>query len=480
MFISVSNGMALFKTYFDDKYDLIQKFRGVDPFGLLRENSPVDFMESGLMQRDKWDYWHIDKPFALNTDEATPIIVNDCYIGANHGEHSAVLIHAPSHGKTVRDIGPLWQDESGVKFTLVRVNNEDYLTVISENIGESSENYLFVKTVTGTLSEVNDAENTAKIVPSGQNIFDLRRSIRYKNKRIFGIKGENEFLVFREFECDVAEIREEYDIINPATVAEDLRRRRPKDGFVAEPDLAMFGEPMISCKLIYRIEKDGTVLVLFDYKRLMNVNFSKVMGVMHQEKIDVYGGGIWRYFPKALPFSCESGTFDFSEPTSIHGAFPKNFKMLREYWDENGAPNDRAVDYLRDENGNDRLAFATGYLPVFDGERSIRNNLVSFLAHLPSTRKHYPTFADGNLTNVKGVGYKKYFVPQKNRASYYTVDYEGKTYLYVDIFNGNGIDIDLSAEPTLLDKSKNISYTFKKGVLKVSGEKGFCVFFFEK
>lgn len=478
MFVCVAGGRALFRTYFDEKYDLIQKFRGVDSLGLIRENAPVDFMESGLMQRAKWDFWHIDKPFAINTDEATPVIVNDCYIGANHGEHSAVVLHAPNHGKTVRDVGSLWQDEKGVKFTLVRVNDAENLTVLSENVGETVEDYHFVTLIAGILKYLENGENTANIVPVRQSVVDLRRSVRYKYKKVIAIKDGIEYAVTGGFECDVAEIREEYDIINPATVASDLRRLRPRGGFVAEQDLARFGKPMLSCKLTYRIEKDGTVFTLFDYKRLTNVRFSKVMGVMYQEKLDVYGGGIWRYFPKALPFDCEQGAFDFSTPVAIGGAFPNERKMTREHW-QDGSPNDRVVDYFRDENGNDKLAFACGYLPLYDGSKEIRDKLVSFPVLVYVTRKHYPTFADGDLTAVKGVGYKKYFIPQKNRASYYSMEFNEKTYLFVDIFDGNCVDVNLPVEPKLLEKSENIGFIYENGSLKVCGEKGFAVFVVE-
>ena len=411
--------------------------------GLMRENCPVDFMESGLMQRDKWDCWHIDVPFALNTDEATPVIVNDCYIGANHGEHSAVLVYAPNHEKTVADVGSLWQDEAGVKFTLMRVNDEDYLTFLSENKGETVDNYQFVKNIDGTLEYLENGENRAKITPARQNVADLRRSVRYKEKKVVAfVNGEAQTLV-GSCDCDRAEIHEEYEIINPATVAEDLRRLRPKGGFSAELDLARFGKPMLSCKLIYRIENDGTVFTIFDYKRLTNVHFSKIMGVMYQEKLDVYGGGIWRYFPKALPFECDEGEFDFSKPTSIGASFPHSFAMTRENFADEGSPNERAVDYFRNRNGDDELAFACGFLPLYDGVKEIRDKQVDFPVYVISTRKHYPTFANGELGNVKGVGYKKYFIPQKNRASLYTLEFGGKTYLYADIFDENELEADL-------------------------------------
>ena len=37
------------------------------------------------------------------------------------------------------------------------------------------------------------------------------------------------------------------------------------------------------------------------------------MGAMFQEKLDIYGGGMFRYIPKLLPFNCPDGKFDFRE-----------------------------------------------------------------------------------------------------------------------------------------------------------------------
>lgn len=64
----------------------------------------------------------------------------------------------------------------------------------------------------------------------------------------------------------------------------------------------------------------------------------------------------------------------------LGGAFPKERKMTRDHWQDNGLPNDRVVDYFLDENANDKLAFACGYLPLYDAKKG---------------------------------GYKKYFIPQK-------------------------------------------------------------------
>lgn len=477
MLICVSNGFAVVRTPFDEKYDLIQKFRGLEQNASVRYNQPVDFMESGLMQRDKWDYWHIDVPFALNTDEAVPAFVNGYFIGANHGHHGAVSVYAPAHGKTVADVGSLWRDESGMKFTLMRVENADYLLFLSENTGDSVENYAFATKLEGMLTYLENGENTGDIRPIGQGASDLRRAIRHKEKKVVGFVNGEERTAFGELVCDRAEIREEYEIVNPATVAEALRAARPKGGYASQPDLAEYGRAMLRCRLTYRLENDGTVLTVFDYEKLMNVRFQRFMGVMYQEKLDVYGGGIFRYLPKTKPIATREGTFDFSKRVAIVGApFPRSDRITREYWTDEKSPCERAVDYFRNKDGADKLAFASGFLPVYDGVPSVREKQLSSVATLKFTRKHYPTFADGDLTRVRGVGYKKYFLPKANGASIYSVPFGGKTYLYADIFEENELRVRVDGKTTLLEKREGIAYEIQDGVLKIRGSNGFAVF----
>ena len=75
MLVSAFKDVVLFCTQFNEQYNLIQKFCGFDYS--VRSNQPIDYMESGLMNRQKWDYWHIDKPFSISTDEAPPLFVNN-------------------------------------------------------------------------------------------------------------------------------------------------------------------------------------------------------------------------------------------------------------------------------------------------------------------------------------------------------------------------------------------------------------------
>lgn len=476
MFLCVYQGFALIRTRFSEKYDLIQKFRGLDNES-IRYNKNVDFMESGLMQRDKWDYWHSDIPLAINSDEGVPAFVNGSFIGGGHGHHGAVLVYAPKHGKTVADVGSLWKDDKQNVFTLLRAENEDYLLFIFDNVGKNENDYSFILQIENKLVCVEKAVHNEDIYPQEQRVDDMRRAIRHKERRAVAFIDGKERSIIGGIDCDYAEIREEYEIINPATVAEALRKARPAGGYVEQPDLANYGKPMLSCKITYRIENDGTIFTLFDYKKLMNVHFQRFMGIMYQEKLDVYGGGIWRYFPKAQPFSTPEGTFNFSNPTPIVGhPFPKHMSLTREYWKDNGSPCERAVDYFRDKAGHDRLAFASGFLPLYDGAPEIRNKQVSNVIQLKFTRKHYPTFADGDLTNVRGIGYKKYFTPLTDGASYYKVTFEGKIYLYVDFFQDQTLNIPITKNVTLFEKSDGIAYCLKNGELTVFGEHGYAVF----
>lgn len=474
MLVCNARGFLVVRTKFNDKFYLIQKFRGLDKTSNLY-NNPIDFMESGLMYKDKPDYWHIDIPFALNTDEAVPAFINGGFIGGNHGCNCAIEVYAPNHGQNIADIGSLWKDNNGVNFTLLKIYNEDYLLFISENKGTSVNDYSFTRKICGQLVSIDDC-NVKIIVPQEQKVSDLRRAIRNKKTRVVAFIDGKERQFDGQIECDYVEIHEDYEIVNPATVADELYKARIKKPFTYQPDLADYGIPMLSCNLIYRIIGDGTVFTIFDYKKLTNVKFTRFMGQMFQEKLDVYGGGIWRYFPKILPFKTEEGQFDFSSPYCItDGLFPKDVYLTRENFNDNGSPCERVVDYFRDKEGRDKLAFACGFLPVYDGAPEIRNKRVSNVLHLKNTRKYYPTFVDGDLNCIKGVAYKKYFIPLNDKCSYYDVSFDNKKYLYFDVFNKINLVIPFVGKSEIIEEGGDVNLEITNDTIDLIGEKGYAV-----
>ncbi len=480
MFVAMSKYQLLVQTPYSETYDLVQKFRGISiTHGTF--NDPVDFMEAGLIRKDKWDCFHLDIPFAITNDEAVPCIINGIWHGAGHGYPCCVVLYAPSHGKTLADVGSVWRDDEGVNFTLLRVATEDHLIFVSENIG-TLEDYKFVTKITGKLTYIFNGANTNTIPANGeQRTTYLTRAYKFTKKRVVAIKDGEERVLFGSMQCDSIRIEEEYEIRNPATVAPMLAATRPDGGYTQEPDLGDFGETMLIHRMQYHILPDGTILCDFNHEKTMDVCFDRWLGAMYQEKQDAFGGHIHRRVPKTLPIVCSDGTFDFTNPISLEpGEYTEGSPYITsEFWAVPDSPPDRVVDYFRDTEGHDRLGFACGYLPLYDGVPEKRLRHLTQAGLLNRTRKVYPTFMDGDLTSVRGIAYKKYFPQNMDRASFYTITFEGKTYIYVDFVEEKSLEIPTQGTVTLYEKSEDISYTAENGVLSVTGKKGYAVFICE-
>jgi hypothetical protein len=157
MIVSKTKDIVLFCTHFSEDFDLIQKLSGTTPIKAYY-NTPVDFRESGLKYKSKSDIWHIDVPFAYSTDEAPALMVNRKWLGENHIFPFAVALHIPDHGKTYGDIGSLWEDAEGTKWTLTNVDTEVVTLIDSEVdvIGEISSETLVVVSFSEMLSILDE------------------------------------------------------------------------------------------------------------------------------------------------------------------------------------------------------------------------------------------------------------------------------------------------------------------------------------
>jgi hypothetical protein len=474
MFVTQHNDFVLFRTSFNSTHDLVQKFRGINNPS-IDYNAPIDFAEAGLIDNSKWDYWHIDKIFNVSNDEATPFTINDCLIGANHAQTCGIAVYSPNNDKTVADIGSVWIDEKGVKFTLLRVNQEQ-LTFVSENVGESYERYSFVKDISGNLTYVENGKHTSDIIIEKQHGTYMSRSNRYLQKKVFVCKNGVFMPLFGSEECDFAEIREDYLIINPATVAKDLSKKRPQDGYTQNVDLALFGEPMMKVNLIYKVMPDGAILTYFNAQKLMNVKVGHYFGVMFQEKLDIYGGGAYRIIPKTKPIDCQEGVFDFTSPVALYKApYPNSKKVTKEYYANPDSPPDRIIDLYKNTEGDFKLGFACGFLPEYDCSPEIRKNNLEYAVSLKHTRKGYPAAACGDINTLKGIGYKKFFV-MTDQNPIYTLSLEGKTYIYAHFINSGKTTLPIGGRVTLLEKDGDIQWFQDCKDLSIMGNKGCAVF----
>lgn len=431
MFVSRYKDNILFCTPFSEQYELIQKFSGIEEFP-INFNHTVNFTEAGLKLREKLDVWHIDIPLAISNDEAPPVEINGMWLGANHEFYGAVSILCPSHDKSVADIGSVWRDDQGTVWVLISVSN-DTLTLISENIGEGYESYAFKNKIPSDLTYVGNGEHTTTIRIGGGMWNDtLKPIIRHTRRQVTVCVNGVEKIVSRDTECDSAKIYEEYEIVNPASMAEEICNKRPEDGYKTAIYSAM-GSAMAKVSRIYHIQGDGTILCEFKIEKLTNISFSSSIGAMFQEKIDAFGGGIYRYIPKMKPIDSPEGVFDFSVPVPLSGNFPRRVRVTSEYWENPESPPDRIVDYFYNKDGKMCMGFACGYLPLYDGVPGIRAEKLSNAVNIVNTRKAYPIFTDADVREIHGVAYRKYF-EVNNQISNYTIPYGKEKYIFEDKF----------------------------------------------
>ena len=440
-----------FRTAFSDDFDLVQVFRGMNPGGY--ENHPVDFRLAALQRKGHLDIWHMDHVLAFSTDECPPVVINGEDIGGNHGHPCAVRVCVPGHGLDVRDVGSLWADESGMPFTLLRVESPDRLLFLSENIGPSPTAYDFADHMAGSLRCVSDGLHGHTLRPESQcGHVQLTPAIRHLRREALCLSdGRWEPVTGFIPGCACAEIREEYEIINPATVARSLREHRPPGGYASQPSLAL-GEAMLRHRMTYRICADGTVLCDFEHRLLQDVHLSCYLGCMHQEQCDAFGGGVWRYMPKLRPFDAPCGSIDFSRPyRTAADTLPDAFPLTPDKWAVPASPPDRQLDFFRRPDGSMAAALATGFLPLYDGAPDKRAGSITDAGVLAASCKTYPTFAGGmanirhphrestegtmRFSSLRGVAYRKYFLPSGDDASMYAIPFGGDSYVYMDFFS---------------------------------------------
>ena len=487
MDISRNGGDVVFRTAFSAEYDLLQVLHGLS--STEGRNSPVDFRLAGLQRKGHPDIWHVDQVLAFSTDECSPMIMGGEDIGGNHGHPCGLQVTSPAHGLTVRDVGTRWTDAAGLGFTLLQVDGADALLFLSDNIGPSDTAYAFADHAEGALT---CAEDGRIIVPQSQRGGrQLTPAIRHLQRELLCCK-DSQWLAGGADDCDCAEIREVYEIVNPATVARAIRENRPEGGYTVQPSLAA-GEAMFLHRMTYRIENDGTILCSFDHEVLQDVHMPCYLGIMYQEKCDLFGGGLWRYIPKVKAFEDKGRPLDFSRPYRTTADTMPNYRAVtRDLWTDPQSPPDRQIDFIRRADGSDAVAFAGGFLPVYDGEPSVRSANITDAVMLVKSCKTYPTFAGGaselrhphrestdgamHFPHLRGVAYKKYFLPQGG-ASLYTVPYQGDTYVYMDFFADEPRQLSFSkgnAQAAVLECTVDACDT--GDTLTASGAEGYAVF----
>ncbi len=508
----VSGGLTYGNMAITTKYDenttltqnLIQKPESLDT------NPIVDFRGASLNDintGEKTALLSRDVP-----DETNPPIINEMALGANHAS-VGLNVKATAHGKTYADIGSVWVDEKGVKFDLVRIYDEDNLLFLS--FGEKDlkrTSFSRATKVNGNLTYVSDGVNTAPIVvesygggnnsqlyPGINNVSHTYEIVKDGVRIPIDIKA-----IGNTYSCDEFIITEEYDIVNPYNVAENLRANRPEGGYTENP-LTGLGDSIFHYKQTLTVKPDGTIFTEADHQVMEDIGSVQLYIYQFYVKKDIFGGGVFRHLPGTKEFTDNKGrTFDMSLPLEytpdknhLNYDYPTGVTMNKNQWvDENIVPS-RILDYYRDTDGNNVMGYMTGYLPLYDGEPSVRKQKTSSSIYMyDEAMKAYPHFVTSKglsaenaalLTSkgsrIHGVSYRKYVDLREfeNEKQYYTINHENMTYYYVDFLEAGEITVDLEKAGCVYDLTKfegigDISYErVGDKVVFTANEKGYIM-----
>ena len=287
--------------------------------------------------------------------------------------------------------------------------------------------------------------------------------------------------------CAMGRIRETYTILNPATVAAAVRAARPEGGYPRNPDLSLFGAPMLRVSHVFTVYPNGTVVTELDHQALQPVRWQGFLALMYQEKCCPVRGQALRYIPGVKPLASREGSWDFSMPVDLAGPFPRFLPVTEREWIDPAWPPDRQIELIRDRDSC--IAFASGILPVMDGAPQRRRKGLLDALTLVSSRKSYLTFRGAGspalagsappLSRAQGAVYRTYY-PSAPDASLFAVPYGEYEYLYADFMGRDGpmcrrwlLPADCQAAPLYV---RDVQWTREKNALVLTGSRGFAVF----
>lgn len=425
-------------------------------------------------------------------DESAPVSFNGLYLGANHGAHGVVVTTAEAHGKTYNDVGSRWQDANGQKWCLLRILSDTQLHFLSENLGTSDTEFQFTTTMAAgvlTCVDTDYAENTGDIAIGSINGDNqqLYPSIARLVQKLYivcdGTKTEITPAAGVNLDCDRVILEESYDIMNPATVGAALRSTRPAEGGWTEEPAINIGQPIAHYTQTITATADGTVFVGFEVTIAESIGSIEYYGYQYYPKADAFGGGVYRYLPGTKAFTVGTSEYDFSVPYPMTSNFPSK-RLTAESWADASHVPDRIVDYMMDSEGQSKMAFVSGYVPVLDAEPAARLENTSESIFIYDSKKAYPVFVNDERftqkgTVIRGVAYRKYedLSTADTGAEVYTVCYGDDIYYYIDLLSATQSTLDLSAEyavyqPEIVYKSVGAACSLFGSRARISGSAG--------
>lgn len=424
--VKYASGKVYIASAWDAENELVREV----VYDNLSANKNINLEVTYISKKGKYEKSTIIKSCG---EDICPFFVNGSYIAANHGWNTAKNVVVASHDKTAADIGAIYVDDAGVKFTLLEVKDSNTLIFCSENTSTEAYNYRFLPP-TGKLTYVSNGKSKSAVnFTSYSNLGNLYGCIVPSTKKMFvdGVAVVSAGI----YEGANVTLMENYDVMDMPSVLAALTANRPSGGYSSLPTYYELNgvERLYNVTNAYKFEANGVTLVnttIRAYKPLY-------LGYFGVTQALVADGNVKLYCPKTLPIQVGSTTYDLRKITTWMTAPTADILMTPTYWENAESAPDRAVML------NDIATFSCGYLLDRGKLAEPRKDLVNkYAMHFSTTRKLYPMgvcktspilMQSGEYYSM--VAYRTYGNKADNppqRTHYSAVPIDNAIYLYVD------------------------------------------------
>lgn len=236
-------------------------------------------------------------------DDSAPWKLNGTFIGANHGWYGVLELTVSAHGLTTSDLGKPWTGATGERFYLARVLDADRIWVIPENEGDL-ERWKFQSIPPGAQLTAEGGKRTMAIEKVVKT--QLLPACRIKEQQ-FLVDGTEPLAEGKVTPCGFLEIREDYDIINPAAVLQAVKEQAGQPVDFAGPDL----DVLLTNTIRYEFQPWGACTVRHQstVRRAFDLDYAGFVQtrVLARRPQD----GLRYYIPGTLPFRSGETEYNF-------------------------------------------------------------------------------------------------------------------------------------------------------------------------
>lgn len=395
------------------------------------------------------------------TDDAAPMKINGTYIGANHGTQNTWFVTMNGHGKTLADVASVWKDQQGQDFILTKIQDANRVQVISTNRGGEN-NWDFKAGVTGNLTHVSGAANTATIVNGGITATQLLPAV--KNIVHQFVLDGNVISGDGEYYGENLDIIETYDIVDVPDMLTKLVANKPVGGYPVQPDFTN-GDAIVSIRNNYNIGEKSRIKLYWQFIVRKACTFEYFGGTQVFYQKPSWSTGFTRMYPNSLPISDGTTSWDFRTPKNIDTAlYAAEMNLTNSYWESPSLPVFRTIDSLY---GASNVNMNVGFIPILSQENRI--DQVNNAWFLYPSKKQYPFAIDRKIGTVlpvntqrSGLAFRGWSDRVSGRFNEYIVEHGDIAYIFLDYTSAvldkyNLPQKYIGKNITIFDKSSNVS-----------------------